>query len=134
MAVEVLRRTVTKRAVIFMMSDFQAEGYETSMRVLARKHDVVAIVVSDPREGIFPRVGLVAVRDPETGVEITLDASSPGVRTAYASWAERRRAGARDILSRTGVDVVELSTDASYEKPLVRFFRERARRAVRSGA
>ena len=130
-ALETLRRAVPKRAVVFLLSDFQDAGFESTLRVVARKHDVVAIAVSDPREAVLPDVGLVAIEDPETGDRAVLDTSSPRVRRAYAQRAEAARAASRAALARTGVDVLELSTGEPYDRPLVRFFRERARRVGR---
>jgi uncharacterized protein (DUF58 family) len=132
-ALEVLRRVVTKRAVLFLVSDFQDEGYERTLRVLARKHDVVAISVSDPRETALPDVGLVAAEDPETGAVVVVDAGSARVRQAYAARASSLREGTVAALKGAGVELLELSTGEPYDRPLVRFFRERARRVARSG-
>jgi uncharacterized protein (DUF58 family) len=132
-ALEYLQHVVTKRAVVFLVSDFQDEGYERTLRVAAQKHDVVAISVSDPRECQLPDVGLVGVRDPETGELGVIDAGSARVRQRYVELAERARTVIRDTLRRTGIDLLELSTGEPYELPLVRFFHERARRAMRAG-
>jgi uncharacterized protein (DUF58 family) len=132
-ALQFLQHVVTKRAVVFLISDFQDEGYERTLRVVAQKHDVVAIAVSDPREAALPEVGLVSVEDPETLERGILDAGSSAVRRAYAEFAEHLRQQLRTTLRRAGVDLLELSTGESYELPMVRFFRERARRAARAG-
>jgi uncharacterized protein (DUF58 family) len=132
-ALETLRRVVTRRAVVFLVSDFQDSGYERSLRVAARKHDVVAVALSDPRESALPAVGLVAVEDAETGKLALLDAGSSAVRRAYARMAEKEQAVLRDTMRRTGVDLLELSTGTAYDRPLARFFRERARRLARAG-
>lgn len=132
-ALEYLRRVVTKRAVVFVISDFQDEAYERTLRVVARKHDVVAIAVHDPREGSLPPVGLIAVEDPETGERGVIDAGNARVRAVWAAWAERARAELRATVRRTGVDLLELSTAESYELPMLRFFRQRARRAAMAG-
>ena len=131
-ALEALRRAVTKRAVVFLVSDFQDDGYERTLRVVARKHDVVAISVSDPRESTLPPVGIVAVEDPETGARKLVDASSARVRKAYADLAEASARRTRETMRRTGVDLLEISTHEPYERPLLRFFRERARRVARA--
>ncbi|MDH3785888.1 MAG: DUF58 domain-containing protein, partial [Acidobacteriota bacterium] len=132
-ALEYLQRVVAKRAVIFLISDFQDQGYEKTLRVLARKHDMVGIAVSDPREQQLPPVGLVSVRDPETGDTGLIDTSSASVRSAYSRAESVRRDLLVDSFRRIGMDLLNLSTDEDYEKPLARFFRERARRAMRSG-
>jgi len=132
-ALEFLQRVVTKRAVIFLVSDFQDEGFERPLRVAARKHDLVALSVADPREARLPDVGLIGVVDPETGERGLIDSGSARVRLAYAEAAQRRLAELRGTFRRCGVDLLELSTGDSYEMPLTRFFRERARRVARAG-
>jgi uncharacterized protein (DUF58 family) len=132
-ALEVLRRVVTKRAVVFVVSDFEAPAFERPLRVLSRKHDVVAIHVADPRESVLPSSGIVAVVDPETGERALLDTGSARVRRAYAARAEAARAAALEALKRAGVEHLDLSTGEPYERPLVRFFAERAKRAARAG-
>lgn len=132
-ALEYIQRVVTKRAVVFLVSDFQDQGFDRVLRVVARKHDLVAIALSDPRERLLPDVGLIGVRDPETGELGVIDTGSARVRQAYSDAGQRAQAQLRDTVRRVGVDLLELSTGEPYEVPFVRFFRERARRAVRSG-
>jgi len=133
-ALDVLRRVVPKRAVVFLVSDFLDGGYERTLRVVNRKHDLVAISVRDPREETLPDVGLVAVLDAETGRPAIIDTGSARVRHAYAERAKKARDVGRDIVKRAGVDLLEVSTGTDYDRSLVSFFRERARRATRAGA
>jgi uncharacterized protein (DUF58 family) len=132
-ALEYLQHVVTKRAVVFLVSDFQDTAFERTLAIVAQKHDVVAIAVRDEREEILPPAGLVAVEDPETGERGLLDAGSAAVRRAYAELAARIRVDLARTMRRAGVDLLELSTGKPYEMPLVRFFRERARRAAMAG-
>ncbi len=132
-ALDYLRHVMTKRAVVFLVSDFQDEGFERTLRVFSRKHDVIAVSVTDPRESTLPSGGLVAVEDPETGELGVIDTGSSRVRQLYAAAAEADRGRVRETFRRTGVDLLELTTDEPYETPLVRFFRERARRVARAG-
>jgi uncharacterized protein (DUF58 family) len=132
-ALEYLQRVVSKRAVAFLISDFQDRGFERTMRVVAQKHDLVAIAITDPRESTLPNVGLIHVEDPESGQIGLIDTGSARVRRLYAEAARRERETLRTSVRRTGVDLLELSTGESYELPLVRFFRERARRAAMAG-
>jgi len=132
-ALEYLRRVVTKRAVVFLISDFQDRDFERTLRVVVQKHDLVAIAVHDERETTLPDVGLIAVEDPETGEPGLLDAGSRAVRRAYEKFSDHRRKGLQAAARHAGVDLLELSTGEPYEMPMVRFFRERARRAARSG-
>ena len=133
-ALEFLQRVVTKRAVVFLVSDFFDEGYERTLRVAARKHDIVAISVEDPRESVLPPVGLIGVVDPETGQPTVIDCASVRVRRRWSDLARQASERKRDTLRRCGVDLLELSTGQPYEQPFVRFFRDRARRVLRSSA
>jgi uncharacterized protein (DUF58 family) len=133
-ALEYLQHVVRKRAVVFLISDFQDRDYERRLRVVARKHDLVAVSITDPREEALPNVGLISVVDPETGTVGVLDAGSTAVRRAYAEHAASFRATVRGRMRQAGVDLLELSTGEQYEMPMTRFFRERARRAMRHGA
>jgi uncharacterized protein (DUF58 family) len=132
-ALEFLQRVVTKRAVIFLVSDFQDDGFERPLRVAAHKHDLVAVSVADPREARLPDVGLLNVIDPESGERGLIDSGSARVRLAYAEAARQRAEQLRATVRRCGVDLLELSTVEPYELPLSRFFRERARRVARAG-
>jgi uncharacterized protein (DUF58 family) len=132
-ALEYLRHVVSKRAVVFLVSDFQDEGWERTLRVVSRKHDVVAVAIHDPRELVLPPVGLISVIDPETGERGLVDAGSSAVRRTYAALAARAQGELRQSVRRGGVDLLELSTGEPYERPLVRFFHERARRAAVAG-
>jgi uncharacterized protein (DUF58 family) len=134
LALEYLQRVVRKRAVVFLVSDFQDEGYERVLRGIGRKHDVVAISVADPREAMLPDVGLLHVEDPETGEVGLIDSGSAAVRRAYADAERRARETRRATLRRAGIELLELSTGEPYEAPLVRFFHERARRAAMAQA
>jgi len=132
-ALEYLQHVVPKRAVVFLISDFQDSGYERILRVAAQKHDVVAISVSDEREQTLPAVGLLSVEDPESGERGVIDAGSSAVRRAYADFAQRHREHLRQSMRRSGIDLLELSTGQPYEIPIERFFRERARRVSMAG-
>jgi uncharacterized protein (DUF58 family) len=133
-ALQFLQRVVTKRAVVFLVSDFFDVGYERTLRVAARKHDIVAISVEDPRESVLPPVGLIGVVDPETGEPAVIDCASARVRRRWSDLAQQAQRDKRDTLRGCGVDLLELSTGEPYEKPFVRFFRERAKRVLRSSA
>src|SRR3989442_5438191 len=130
-ALQFMYRTVTKRAVVLVISDFRAQGYEQPLRVAARKHDVIAITVTDPREEDLPPIGLLDLQDAETGERIVVDASNRRTRELYRSWALGRRAAREALFRANAIDNLELFTNRSYEVPLVRFFHRRARRMSR---
>jgi uncharacterized protein (DUF58 family) len=114
-----------RRGIVGLISDFQAEGYERSLGILRRRHDVVAIHLWDPREAELPAAGMVRLGDPETGDSVVADLSDPAVR-------DRLRAAtlveAREAFRRTRVDALTLSTAESYHQPLASFFKAREKR------
>lgn len=127
-ALERLGAVLHRRAIVAVLSDFVATGYERPLRSLALRHDVVALPLVDVREEVLPAVGLLTVEDAETGALRVVDTRSAAVRNAYAAAAATRRDATRALLHRLRVDSAELRTDASVLDPLARFFRERNRR------
>jgi uncharacterized protein (DUF58 family) len=131
MALEHLYRTITKRSVVFVVSDFLTSGFERPLRVAARKHDLIAVTVTDPREEDLPPVGLLALEDAETGETALVDASDRRTRQRFRDWSAARRAARGTLFRSVGIDALELYTDRPYDVPLVRFFQRRARRMAR---
>lgn len=127
-ALHYLNSVIKRRATVFVVSDFMAEGYEQVLRVANKRHDMIAVSVSDPRESELPDVGLAAVRDPETGEEVLVDTSDPTLRAAYAQAAVERAAQRDDTFRRARVDAIQIRTDQPYIQELHRFFRLRERR------
>ncbi len=118
-----------RRHLVFVISDFIAPGgWETPLRELGRRHDVVAVWVRDPAEEALPDVGMMPVRDPETGAHAWIDTSDSRVRAAFVALVAARRARITDTFRRSRVDMVELSTAESMVEPLVRFILRRRRR------
>lgn len=128
-ALEYMQRTLRQHTVIFLVSDFQDEGYEHALKVLGRRHDVVAVTLNDPAEQTLPSVGLARMRDPETGEFLEVDTTDRRVRAAYADHIAAELATRRRVLRRAAVDEVELTTDGSVIEPLLKFFRARETRA-----
>ena len=123
------RRVQRRRAVTFVLSDFQDAGFEKKLRLAGRRHDVVALSLRDPREETLPAVGLVELRDAETGARAVVDTFDRQVRTTFAARAQARFAALTATLRSANVDQVEIHTDRDYMVPLVKFFRLRGRRA-----
>ncbi|MCZ6778512.1 MAG: DUF58 domain-containing protein [Acidobacteriota bacterium] len=130
-ALDTLNRVLHKRSVVFVLSDFLDQGYERSLMQTSRRHDVIVIPVIDRREGELPSVGLVALRDAETGEERVFDTRNKAVRREYMRRGERRREALESMLKRASIDSVFLSTDEPYDRALVEFFHLRARRRRR---
>ena len=109
-ALQYLARVVRRRAVVFVVSDFLGDGYEKALAVAGRRHDTVAIRMSDPREHQLPPVGYLELEDAETGEHVTVDVSDPAFRAAFkADVAEKLTARERQF-RKSRVDVVEITT------------------------
>jgi uncharacterized protein (DUF58 family) len=127
-ALQYLARVVRRRAVVFVVSDFLADGYEKALAVAGRRHDTVAIRMSDPREHQLPAVGYLELEDAETGEHVTVDVSDPAFRAAFESDVAEKLTARERQFRKTRVDVVEITTDHPYADRLMRFFRQRAKR------
>jgi len=123
-----LANVTKKRNVVFVVSDFLDMDFEAPLRALGHKHDLIALILNDPREAELPSVGLVALEDAESGRVGYLDTSDPAVRERFARSARERRAQRLRAFSRMGVDRVELSTDRPYVPALLGLFNARSRR------
>jgi uncharacterized protein (DUF58 family) len=130
-ALEFCRQVLPRRAVLFLISDFLDDGYLQVLRHANRKHDVVAALITDPREAEMPPAGLVTLEDAETGRLRLVDTRSTEFRTQLASGAAGRQDTLRDQLRATGMDLVVFDASGSMVDPLLRFFRERERRLRR---
>ena len=127
-ALTYLNRVAKRHTIIFLISDCMDTGFEKSLRLTAKKHDLTVIRVSDPAEDELPDVGLVTLRDPETGQVALINTRSKGLRER---WRIQRREQAdyiSEILKRAGVDLVDLSTNGPVVEPLTRLFNTRRRR------
>lgn len=120
-----LSRVLKKRAVVFLISDFQGVTLPKQLRVASSRHDVVALSVRDPRERELPRAGLVELEDAETGERRLIDTNSERVRAEFARLAAEETAARRDFFLASGIDHVEIDPTVSYLEPIVRFFRKR---------
>ena len=127
-AVGYLQRALRRHAIVFLISDFLDDGFEAALRSASRRHDLIALVLSDRRELELPAVGLIEAEDAETGERVWLDAGDAAVRERFALQAAGAHEARRRTLASLGVDVVEISTDGSYVTPLLSYFQARARR------
>ncbi len=127
-ALEYVGRVNRRRAIVFLVSDFIDEGYDKPLRLVARRNDLIAVSVRDPRESELPNVGLIALEDAETGETVVFDTNSPTARRAYASIASQAREQRRELFRKVGVDEVQVSVGEDYVRDLMLFFRRRERR------
>jgi uncharacterized protein (DUF58 family) len=131
LAIDYLNSVQRRRAVTFVLSDFQVDDEPAvlkKLRVAGKRHDVVALSLRDPREEELPAVGLVQLRDAETGRQVVVDSFSHRVREAFAATAKARLERLEELLRSAGVDQVEIGTDTDYMLPLIKFFRMRGGR------
>jgi len=131
-ALDHLNRVHRKRAIVFLFSDFLTPGFEDGFRRAARRHDLIAVRISDPLERAWPDAGLVQLQDAETGQQVLIDAGSSKFRTAFAERAEARTAAFTRLARSAQVDLIDASTDGKHFDELLKFFRLRDRRR-RSG-
>lgn len=127
-ALRFLNNVQKRKAVVFLVSDFQDTGYERELRVAARHHDIIACPVSDPCESALPDVGLIELQDPETNQLMLVDTGSSAVREAFKAHAQTSREQLIDFFKRTGIDHINVSTDAPYIDEVRALFRRRARK------
>lgn len=127
-ALEYLTHVQRKKAVTFLVSDFRDDGFERALSIAGRRHDLIAVRLSDVREQELPALGYLELEDPETGERVVVNSSSPDFRAAFEGTVEERRSALDRALRRSKVDVIEIDPGEPYVKPLMRFFQERARR------
>ena len=127
-ALDHLNLVVRKRSVVFLISDLLDQGFEQSLKVANRKHDIVIVQIVDPRERELPDVGILELRDAETGEIIRVDTSLPWVRTRFSENWNRNQAKLTKLFESHRMDRIAIETGKPYDVPLVRFFEERAKR------
>jgi uncharacterized protein (DUF58 family) len=120
-------RILNRRSIVFLISDFFDQDYDRTLRILSRRHDLIALSVNDPREYDLPDVGLLDLEDAETGATVTIDTGSAAVRNAYAKAGRARAEGLRDSLRSMDIDLIEVGTSHDYLLDLIRFFKRRER-------
>jgi uncharacterized protein (DUF58 family) len=125
---EYLRKAIRKKCVAFLVSDFLGEGYLKPLKIASKRHDIIGIWISDPRELTMPDSGLIEMEDAETGEPFVLDTSSPPVRQRFALSQLDTRSEIERTFKSAMLDSIIVSTDRSYVEPLIKFFRKRARR------
>ena len=123
-----LNRVAKRHAIVFLISDCMDRGFDRSLRLTARKHDLTVIRVSDPAERALPEVGLVLLGDPETGERVLINSRSRRFREKWKAWYNEQDEYLRELFSGAGVDHVELTTDGDVVEPLARLFEMRRRR------
>ena len=132
-ALEFVMHLLKQKAIVFLISDFLGPGcaperVRIPLGIAARRHDVVAVPITDPAERELPRVGLVDLEDMETGERITVDTSRPGLRKRYADHMRDMETRRDRLFTQLGIDCIALRTDEDFTPKLHKFFQLRARR------
>ena len=130
-AMEFLLSVTPRKTICFVVSDFLDEGYERALRAANRKHDVIAVLITDPRELEIPGVGLLALRDAESGQTRLFDTGSADFRDWVKRAALERLNELERRFGRSGIDLIHIDASTSVVEPLIRFFRMRERRTRR---
>ncbi|MFH1319462.1 MAG: DUF58 domain-containing protein [Bacteroidota bacterium] len=127
-ALRYFTNVIKKRSIAFLLTDFLDEGFEDALKIANKKHDVVAIRIYDKREIEIPPVGLIKLKDAETGKFMWINTFNKAVRQDYRKWNIKNESQLKEIFTKSGVDAVTIRTDQSYIKPLMNFFKRRGRR------
>ncbi len=131
LALDYLNHVVTRRSVVFFISDFQAEDFSGALTITSRRHDLIAIRIDDEREESIPDVGIITLEDAETGEQIELNTGDRRTRTRFAEAARAQRDEVTHILRRNSIDAIALRTGDDYLPALRAFFKQRELRLGR---
>jgi uncharacterized protein (DUF58 family) len=124
-ALRYLTNVMRKKAIVFVLSDFIAEDYERTIKIIGNKHDVTGIRIYDEREESIPNLGMVQMQDAETGVKRLVNTQSKSVRTAYSKYHRERVDYFKDTFTKAGCGVLDCRVDESYVKKLLGYFKRR---------
>jgi uncharacterized protein (DUF58 family) len=128
LALDYLNKVVTRRAVVFFISDFQTGDFSRSLGVSGRRHDFIAIHVEDERERVLPNIGLITLEDAETGEQIEINTRDASMRARFADLADAEQIDLARTLRRNNIDAISLRTGDDYLPALRSFFKQRERR------
>ena len=129
LALRYLTNLIKKKSIVFLISDFMDNGFNDALKIANRKHDLVALRIYDKRERELPDIGLVKMKDAETGMVRWIDTSSREVRSTYEYESRKFEQRLKDIFNRSGVDTVSIATSENYIRPLMNLFKKRESRA-----
>ncbi len=125
---EYLLKIQKRKCIAFLISDFQATNYETNVKLVKQKHDLVAIAISDPRESHLPELGFIHLRDTESGEVRLIDTNDREMTSLLTSYERKKRGDLKNLFHSMGVDTIEIYTDGSLVEPIIRYFKIREKR------
>jgi uncharacterized protein (DUF58 family) len=120
-----LTNVLKKRSIVFVLSDFLSNEYDSAIRIAAKKHDTIAVQIYDKAEEDLPKIGVTRMMDSETGKHFWVDTSSSSVREAYKDWWDSNQKSLNMTLNKNKIDLIKIRTDESYIAPLQNFFKKR---------
>ncbi|MDO3640862.1 DUF58 domain-containing protein [Mucilaginibacter sp. L3T2-6] len=127
-ALKYFTSVIKKKCTAFIISDFMSPAFENELKIANKKHDIIALRLYDKHEEEFPDLGLIPVKDEETGMVTWVNTSDKSIRNAFKANAINRNAALKDVFSRTGVDTGDIGTHQSYVKPLMTLFKKRGKK------
>ncbi len=125
-ALEYLINAIKKRSTAFLISDFIDDGFDDALKIGSRKHDIIALRVYDQRETELPDVGMISMKDAETGKQVWVDSSLRSVREHYTRYWQEKTSRIHEVLQKLGIDYTDIATHEDYVKPLMQLFKKRA--------
>jgi len=126
-----LNKVIKKKAIVFLISDFIDKDFSLPLRISGRKHDLIAINISDKREVVLPDEGIFRMKDSESGEEFMVDFSSEKTRTKFRKLIERENEDLKEKFNKYNVDSIDIRGEENYEKPLFNFFLKRRKKLSR---
>ncbi len=124
-ALRFFTNAIKKRSTAFIISDFIDKNFEEALKIANKKHDVIALRIFDKRETVLPKIGLIKVRDAETGNTQWIDTSNSKVRKNYNQWWINKNTELENIFRKNGIDNIDIETGHDYVKPLIKLFKLR---------
>jgi len=126
-----LNKVIKKKAILFLLSDFIDQDFQQSLKIASRKHDLIAIKISDRREITLPKTGIFILKDQETGEEFLVDFASKTTRNSFIKNYRENENQLLESFKKYGVDSITIDSEKDYEKPLFDFFMERRKKFAR---
>ena len=127
-ALRYFTNVIKKKSTAFLISDFYDKNYEDALKIASKKHDIVAIRITDEKEKTLPNLGLIKMYDPESRQAMWIDSSSKEVRSDFAEAYKQHTIYVNDVFRKYGIDNVEISTGQDYVKQLMKLFKQRERK------
>jgi len=127
-ALEFINKVLRRKSVVFLVSDFLSENFKHALNIANNRHDLIAIKITDPRELALPAIGMIELQDAETGERVLIDTYDRSVRSTFAKASRQENTALATMLKSLNIDFIDIATDRPYVDPLVKFFRQRAKR------